>query len=104
MIRNTHITLRVGFKYCGGCNPKYDRVILVKQIERSLQGKVAFVSPRCDGIDLVLAVQGCNIACADLSTFWGLEIGTITNIGDTYKFINEMIERFIDHGPEEVVL
>ena len=32
--------IRVGLKYCGGCNPEYDRVALVKHIEESLQGRV----------------------------------------------------------------
>lgn len=104
MIRNTNVMLRVGLKYCGACNPEYDRVALVEQIERSLQGKVAFVSTKIEGIDIILAVQGCSTACADLSAFQGLEIRTITKIGDTDKFIDEMNKRVIKHGSEEVLL
>ena len=50
--------LKVGIKYCGGCNPYYDRVALVKRIENRLQGKVEFVSAANDEVDLVLAVEG----------------------------------------------
>jgi len=41
-------TVRVGLKYCGGCNPEYDRVALVRHIEKSLQGKVEFVTPESE--------------------------------------------------------
>ena len=83
-------TVKLGLKYCGGCNPGYDRVALVKQIEEGLRGEVEFVSPESEEVALVLAVEGCSTACADLSAFQGLEIRRITNIGDAEKFIKEM--------------
>ena len=83
-------TVKVGLKYCGGCNPEYDRVSLVKHIQESLQGKVEFVKPESKGVRLILAVEGCSTACADLSTFQGMEIRTITNIQDSEKFIKEI--------------
>ena len=83
--------LKVGIKYCGGCNPFYDRVALVKRIERRLKGKVAFVSAAADDdVDLVLAVEGCNTACADLSSFDGKKIRIITQIEDADDFIREI--------------
>ena len=78
----TNTRLKIGIKYCGGCNPRYDRVALVKQIEKSLQGEAEFVLPESENVVLILAVQGCSTACADLSAFQGLEIRTITNIED----------------------
>jgi len=83
-------TVRVGLKYCGGCNPEYDRVALVRHIEESLQGKVAFVTPESEGVGLILAVEGCSIACADLSAFQGMEIRVITNIKSAERFIKEI--------------
>ncbi|MEE4265769.1 MAG: hypothetical protein V2I56_23985 [Desulfobacteraceae bacterium] len=83
--------LKVGIKYCGGCNPSYDRVALVKQIERRLKGKVAFVSAADDNVDLVLAVEGCNTACADLSLFDDHKIRILTQIEDADDFITEIL-------------
>ena len=84
--------LKVGIKYCGGCNPFYDRVALVKRIERRLKGKVAFVSAAADDdVDLVLAVEGCNTACADLSSFDGKEIRIITKGQDGEEFIQKTL-------------
>ena len=82
--------LKVGIKYCGGCNPYYDRVALVKRIERRLQGHVEFVSAANDDVDLVIAVEGCNTACADLSSFDGKKIRIITQRQDADSFIREI--------------
>ena len=86
-------TVRVGLKYCGGCNPEYDRVSLVKHIQESLQGKVAFVKPESKGVRLILAVEGCSTACADLSAFQGMEIRVITTIDGAERFIKENRKR-----------
>jgi hypothetical protein len=91
--------LKVGIKYCGGCNPYYDRVALVKRIENRLQGKVELVSAANDNVvsaandnvDFVLAVEGCHTACADLSSFDGKDIRIITNGEDADEFIKEIL-------------
>jgi hypothetical protein len=85
--------MRVGLKYCGGCNPEYDRVALVRHIKESLQGKVKFVSPESENVSLILAVEGCGTACADLSAFQGIEIRVITTIEAGKRFIQEIGKR-----------
>ena len=77
--------------YCGGCNPYYDLVALVRRIGSRLQGKVEFVSLDNASVDLVLAVEGCLTACADLSSFDGKEIRIITQPDDAEKFIHEIL-------------
>ena len=83
-------TVRVGLKYCGGCNPEYDRVALVRHMEESLQGRVEFVKPASEGVELILAVEGCSTACADLSTFQGMEVRIIYTIEGAGRFIKEI--------------
>ena len=85
--------LKVGIKYCGGCNPYYDRVALVNRIESRLQGKVEFVSPDNDMVDLVLAVEGCQTACADLSFFQGKAIHVISRNEDAGKFLQKFLNQ-----------
>jgi hypothetical protein len=82
--------LRVGIKYCGGCNPEYDRVALVEQIKKRLEGKVSFVPSETEEVDVILAVHGCKTACADLSCFRGVKIRTITNIEEGEKLIRDL--------------
>jgi len=84
--------LKVGSKSCGGCNPYYDRVALVKRIESCLEGKVEFVSHENTDLDLVLAVEGCKTACAHLSFFDGKKIFKITQSEDAKNFIQEILD------------
>ena len=91
-------TVKMGLKYCGGCNPEYDRVALVRHIEESLQGRVKFVSPEGEGVGLILAVEGCSTACADLSAFQGKEIRVITTIDGADRFIQEIREQAESFG------
>jgi hypothetical protein len=86
-------TLSIGIKYCGGCNPLYDRVATAKKLEQKLRGKAVFVSPDNEELDLILAVQGCSRACADLSPFQGISIQAILRPEDASKALAHIIER-----------
>ncbi len=79
---------RVGIKYCGGCNPDYDRVALVEELKNRLAGYVEFVPYDADNIDRVLAVEGCQTACADLSSVKSREIFIIKSPEDAERFIS----------------
>jgi len=82
--------LKVGIKYCGGCNPGYDRVAVADFIQKSLRGRVEFVPLENAAIDLVLAIEGCQTCCADLSPFVGKPIHFITQIEDAGKLLQEL--------------
>jgi len=82
--------MKVAIKYCGGCNPDYDRVALVKRIKERLRGKVEFVSRENEDIDLVLAIEGCKTACADLGMFKGAKIIVITRIENIQNLLHEL--------------
>ena len=84
--------LKVGIKYCGGCNPGYDRVALADYIKKSLHGRAAFVPLDHERIDLVLAVAGCKTCCADLSSFEGKQIYFIAQIEDAGKFLRDFLK------------
>jgi len=84
--------MKVAIKYCGGCNPDYNRVALVECIEERLNGKVEFVSAEDENIDPVLAVEGSKTACGDLSAFKDTKIRFITKIEDAEEFL------CIEHG------
>ena len=79
--------LRVGIKYCGGCNPEYDRVAIVEHIKQSLKDEIEIVRPESEDVDVILSVNGCSTACADVKPFEGLKVHTITSLEDVNKFI-----------------
>ena len=82
---------KVGVKYCGGCNPYYDRVALVERIKSRLKGKAEFVGPSSDEVDLVLAVEGCQTACAYLNSFKGKPVHIITRKEDADTFLQNFV-------------
>jgi hypothetical protein len=83
--------LKVGIKYCGGCNPGYNRVATAEYIEHSLHGRVEFVSLENKDINLVLAIEGCKTCCADLSSFEGKQIHFIAQIEDAGRFLQKIL-------------
>ena len=68
----------VGIKYCGGCNPGYDRVALVEEVKKLLREEAVLVGVD-EEVDVVLAVQGCRTSCADLSPYTGKEVAIISS-------------------------
>ena len=57
--------MKIGIKYCGGCNPRYDRISEVNKLKAEFS-EMDFVTaadhPDCD---VVIVVCGCSAACAD---------------------------------------
>jgi hypothetical protein len=82
--------MRIGVKYCGGCNPDYDRVALIKQIQERLKDKADFVSWEREDMDIVLVVCGCSTSCVDLGPFSGFKTRTIKNPDDADYFVQEI--------------
>ena len=58
---------QIGVRYCGGCNPHYDRVSLVKRLQASLPD-LEFV-PAEDGVPYAAALiaNGCTNRCTTVS-------------------------------------
>lgn len=55
-------------KYCGGCNPRFDRVQFVRDLEAKLGQKLS--SPVPDVFyDEIYVICGCTARCADVSAF-----------------------------------
>jgi len=61
--------VRVGLKYCGGCNPTFNRVAFVMDLTASLDIEVQWVSFEDEGILRLFIVNGCEIACVDPKQF-----------------------------------
>lgn len=54
----------VGIRYCGGCNPRYDRVALAGELARALP-EVDFPPAEAgQSYDAAVVVCGCTARCA----------------------------------------
>ena len=86
--------LRVALKFCGGCNPDYDRVSVAETVHRRLNDRVDFVSAdSCDDIDIVLVLAGCESACTDLSAFEDCETAFIRSVKDAERKVAAILRR-----------
>ena len=87
---STGVPLKIGLKYCGGCRPEYDRPGLVSYIQKQLGPAVSFLPADHPDIAMVLAVEGCQTACADLTPDGRLPVWIITGPDQADPFIEHI--------------
>lgn len=55
--------MKIGVKYCGGCNPYYERKTAVEQLNRRFADVVFETAVTDKEYDVILLVCGCKRAC-----------------------------------------
>jgi len=54
-----------GVRFCGGCNPRYERGDALEKIRKHFLGRVDFPYAEEDVVyDLLLVIGGCSSCCA----------------------------------------
>jgi hypothetical protein len=56
---------RIAIRYCGGCNPTYERVAAVERLVAAAGDRVRLVGHDDPCVDGVLVVCGCPTACME---------------------------------------
>ncbi len=56
---------RIALKYCGGCDPGFDRVELFARVRAAAGDSIEWVSLDDPGFDTVLLIAGCDRACPE---------------------------------------
>ena len=82
--------MRIGIKYCGGCNPRYDRTDLVSKLKKHI-GDGHSIETAKQGIiyDVVVVLSGCTSACAQHQNLQAIyEKIFITSESDYIKLLN----------------
>jgi len=60
---------RIGLKYCGGCNPSYDRVEYVRAIQEAASDRIEWVSLEEGRFGTLLLVSGCDKQCVEMAEY-----------------------------------
>ena len=61
--------MRIGVKFCGGCNPRYDRVAALEEIKKAVPN-AQFISAEDEGVyDVLLVIGGCPNCCANIDSY-----------------------------------
>jgi hypothetical protein len=79
-------------KFCGGCNPEYDRVGLLEELADNLKELFDFIPASAKEAHIILAIEGCRTACADLSPFADKPLVLNTGVSDMERLVHEIKE------------
>jgi hypothetical protein len=55
--------MKVALKYCGGCDPAFDRVEYFERIAKAAGGRITWTSLEGRDYQMVLVMCGCATAC-----------------------------------------
>ena len=70
--------MNIRVKYCGGCNPRYDRRAEIDRLKTAFQS-ASFVEMGDDGgpFDHVIVLCGCSAECAEHGNLHGIHGKTV---------------------------
>lgn len=54
---------RIALKYCGGCDPGFDRVEYFNKIKNAAGDRIEWVTLDDPDFETVLVISGCDVAC-----------------------------------------
>ncbi len=85
-----------GVKFCGGCNPKYDRKFLYESLKneyKSIEFQTVNNNLNSFEYDFIIVLCGCLVACADYKKYKSkTKYMLIKSKEDIFKVRNEIEE------------
>lgn len=63
--------MTIGIRYCGGCNPRFDRAEIASRLKKEFPQHDVRIHPDTD-TDAVVILCGCSAACADVTAGYGV--------------------------------
>ena len=79
-------TTKIAIKYCGGCNPDFDRKQAVEAMLARLGNAVDVVAPDDPEVEIIVAVEGCPVSCADLDAYQEKSVVVLSSLEDVDRF------------------
>lgn len=70
--------MKIGIKYCGGCNPLYDRKIVLESLIELFKEEIFVPANEFERYDIILVLNGCKRSC----------VNNLSLKGDVKIFIN----------------
>jgi 4-hydroxybutyrate CoA-transferase len=82
---------KIRVKYCGGCNPRYDRTAVTARLRAAFPLLEVAESPGGDADLFVAVVCGCPSACAEHEHLRGLAGKMVLTCGEDYEKLAGLI-------------
>lgn len=90
--------LAIGVRYCGGCNPRYDRVAAVRQLARLLPGYELGPAQPGETYPAAVVVCGCPARCAGTADL-DAPLVYLKELQDLYPAARELTRLLGGDGP-----
>lgn len=88
--------MKIGVKYCGGCNPIYDRLKFVNRVINKYQDILSIETALKETIyDVILIVCGCKSCCADQRNLNAKYLKILINNQNDYQNVCYILEEVI---------
>ncbi|PRR78494.1 hypothetical protein CLLI_15780 [Clostridium liquoris] len=85
----------IGIKYCGGCNPKYDRGNIVTKLISEFKDLTVELAKEGKTYDLIVVLCGCTSCCANHQNLHG-KYGKVFILSDKdYSIISNAINNIM---------
>ena len=86
--------MKVGIKYCGGCNSRFERIAIAEKIKSDYKNFEFSYAKENQEYDFIIVINGCHIACAGLHGL-NSKKGFIIIRDDDYKNIKARIDKIL---------
>lgn len=85
--------MKIGVKFCGGCDPVYDRVEYFQSIQEAAGNHLDWVSYDSSAFETLLIINGCGRACPlkGLKIEPGCAVISLTNKTITPERVTDII-------------
>lgn len=77
--------LKISVKFCGGCNPRYDRGAAYRRIKEELEDKAEFTS---DG-NILIIIKGCHACDIESSYDKSLVVSSENDIENVIRILKQ---------------
>lgn len=84
--------MNIGIKYCGGCNPHFDRTNVINKIMGLFKDENIEYAKENNSYDIIIVINGCNRACSDHSSLRGKEKIFINSEEDYLEAVNLILK------------
>jgi hypothetical protein len=90
----------VGIKFCGGCNPTFDRSQYWNEIKALSSGRINWVGFNHSGLEALLLITGCHTSCPE-KNFHPADYNLFIVVRDNLTTPASVVEKIISWGKND---
>lgn len=85
--------MNIGVKFCGGCNPRHDRVAFFESVKKAFAKEQFMIAQKGQSYEVLLVINGCTSRCCNVSGIhYNSSVWVDCNSG-TQEIIHEIQKR-----------